>query len=195
MNRNAVVSEHTPHPHSAIYRIACLTLLVGCTTAMLAQNSGGPAKPAKGSEIHVSHVLGFESAAHNAKGKLSIQDNALQFQAGAGAAPAQITIGSIQDVVLGVQDKEVGGVPMALGKAAVPYAGGRVISLFAHKKYDTVTLEYVDTNGGFHGAIFQLIKGTGQVLMDQLVAKGAHVNPITPQPATTTAPEVKNESK
>ena len=33
---------------------------------------------------------------------------------------------------------------MKIGKAAAPYGGGRVVSLFAHKKYDTLTLEYVD---------------------------------------------------
>ena len=38
----------------------------------------------------------------------------------------------------------MGGLPLTLGEAAAPYGGGRVVSLFAHKKYDTLTLEYVD---------------------------------------------------
>jgi hypothetical protein len=29
---------------------------------------------------------------------------------------------------------------MMLGKAAVPYGGGRVVSLFSHKKYDSLTI-------------------------------------------------------
>ena len=37
---------------------------------------------------------------------------------------------------------------MKLGKAEAPYGGGRVVSLFAHKKYDTVTLEYADSEEG-----------------------------------------------
>jgi hypothetical protein len=179
---------------SPIHRTACLIMLLGCTAATFAQSSSEPAKPAAPADIHVSHVLGFEAVSHNAKGKLSIQNNALQFQNG-DATPTQVNIASIQDLVLGEQDKEVGGMPMALGKAAVPYAGGRVISLFAHKKYDIFTVEYLDANGGFHGAIFQLLSGQGQVLMDELVAKGAHVNPLPPQPATSATPEVKNESK
>lgn len=200
MNRDAVAPVHAPVPYLAnsyfaIERIAGFILLVLCGPALLAQNSSAPAKPAAASEIHVSHVLGFEGASHNAKGKLSIHDNALQFQSGGESATAQVSIASIQDIVLGEQDKEVGGMPMMLGKAAVPYAGGRVISLFAHKKYDIVTVEYVDANGGFHGAIFQLIKGKGQVLMDELVAKGAHVNPVAPPPTAPAAAEGKNESK
>jgi hypothetical protein len=193
MNRNAA-SVLTSDRHILTNLLACLSLLLCCGTAMLAQDSSGPAKPAADSVIRVSHVLGFESIANNAQGKLSTQDSTLQFQNGDGTATAHISIGSIQDIILGEQDKEIGGTPMMLGKAAVPYAGGRVISLFAHKKYDIVTLEYVDSNGGFHGAIFQLNKGRGQTLMDQLVAQGAHVKPLPPT-APPAATEVKNESK
>jgi hypothetical protein len=55
---------------------------------------------------------------------------------------------------------------MTVGKVAAPYGGGRVVSLFSHKKYDTLTVEYVDDNGGLHGAIFQLTKGQAQALID-----------------------------
>lgn len=64
---------------------------------------------------------------------------------------------------------------MALGRTATPYGGGRVIGLFAHKKYGFMTLEYFDSNGGFHGTIYQLNKGQSQVLADELSAKGVHV--------------------
>ncbi len=192
MNSNFPISFRT-------CRIACLLLLAWCSTAMFAQNSGAPnsgtaAKSASAADIPASHVLGFGDIKNNAQGKLSIQDDALQFQNNDGTTTAHITVASIQDIILGEQDKEIGGTPAMLGKAAVPYAGGRVISLFAHKKYDTVTLEFVDGNGGFHGAIFLLNTGRGQTLMDQLVAKGAHVVPIVPKPAAPAAPEVKNES-
>ena len=61
---------------------------------------------------------------------------------------------------------------MKIGKAAAPYGGGRVVSLFAHKKYDTLTLEYVDSDGGVHGAIFQVNKGQGELVRNELVARG-----------------------
>jgi len=56
---------------------------------------------------------------------------------------------------------------MMLGKAAVPFEGGRVVSLFSHKKYDSLTVEYLDSNGGFHGAIFRLSKGQGQTFKER----------------------------
>jgi len=193
MNRG-VASVQTSDPWRLIDRTACLILLLVCSTALLAQAPSRPTSPAAGLEIRVTQILGFEGTKNNAKGKLSIQDNALQFKNGGGAA-AQVNIGSIQDVVLGEQNRQVGGLPMTLGKAGVPYGGGRVISLFSHKKFDTLTLVYLDANGGWHGAIFQLEKGQGEAFRNELVAKGAHVSPIAGQTAKQSVPEAQNESK
>jgi len=66
---------------------------------------------------------------------------------------------------------------MKIGKAAAPYGAGRVVSLFAQKKYDTLTLEYVDTDGAVHGAIFQVTKGQGELVRNELLARGASSSP------------------
>ncbi len=119
-------------------------------------------------------MLGFPGLKKNVRGTLIIENGALRFGKG-GDSAVSVRLVSIQNVAVGSEDKQVGGVPMTLGKAAVPYAGGRVISLFSHKKVDTVTLQYLDTDGGLHGAIFELAKGQGQILRDELVRAGAHV--------------------
>jgi len=106
-----------------------------------------------------------------------------------------VPIGSIQELSLGEQDKQVGGVPMTLAKAAAPYGGGRAISLFSHKKYDTVTLGYLDSNGGFHGAIFQLNNGQGEVLKSELEAAGAHITRPEDEKTKRSTQETKNEVK
>jgi len=137
--------------------------------------------------MRVTHVLGLEGMANNAGGNLSVQDKALQFQKSNGPA-AQISIPSIINVSLGQQDKQTGGTPMTVGKVAAPFGGGRVVSLFAHKKYDTLTIEYLDANGGLHGAIFQLNTGQGEVIKSELVAGGAHL-------AQLDSLEIKNENK
>ena len=172
---------------------ACLILLIWCGT-LLAQSPGSTKNPAAASSIGATHVLGFESVPNNANGKLAIEGGALQFKKTEGPS-AQVSITSIQDILLGEEDKQVGGVPMELGRAATPFGGGRVIGLFSHKKYDTVTLEYLDANGGFHGAIFQLNKGKGELLKTQLVANGAHVTQADNQPAKQSAREAKNDNK
>lgn len=120
--------------------------------------------------LRATHLLGFENAKSNCSGTLSIQDDTLQFQQ-AGKSGAHIKVGSIRNVSLGEESRQVGGLPMTLGKTAAPFGGGRVVSLFAHKKYDLVTLEYVDSEGGIHGAIFQLDKGQGDVVKHQLTTR------------------------
>ena len=154
-----------------------------------------PAQPKNSAvNIRATHLLGFEGARKNATGTLSIEQDALQFHKN-GKPAIQVKITSVQDIFLGEQSKQVGGTPMTLGKAAVPFGGGRVVSLFAHKKYDTLALEYVDSNGGMHGAIFQLDKGQAEILRNELVAKGAHVSDTTSEALKQSNPEVSNESK
>lgn len=195
MNRTVVPWEHTPDAYFLIPRraLACLILLIWCSVAALAQNASQPTNMIPPFSARVTHLLGFEGAPNNANGTLSIQDSALQFQKG-GKPAVEVKIASVQDVFLGEQSKQVGGLPMTLGKAAAPYGGGRVVSLFAHKKYDTLTLEYVDANGGIHGAIFQLNKGQGEALRNELVARGAHVSQSDEATKQSTA-EVPSENK
>src|SRR5262249_41716848 len=103
-----------------------------------------------------------------------------------------IKIASVQDIFVGEQSRQVGGMPMTLGKTAVPFGGGRVVSLFAHKKYDTVALEYADPDGGVHGAIFQLNKGQADVLKSELLTHGAHASTNEDRPTKQSTAEVAN---
>ena len=162
-------------------QLPCLIVLLACS-AMLAEN------PAGITSIRATHILGLQGVSNSAGGKLSIEGDALKFQKTEGAS-AQIPISSIQDLSLGLEDKQVGGVPLALGRAATPFGGGRAIALFSHKKYDTLTMEYLDADGGLHGAIFEISKGQALAFKDALVAKGAHVK-VEAQTAAGT-PEVK----
>lgn len=193
MNRNPIWCGQTPGASLLVWRgLACLSLLLCVSTTMIgqipreAQNAG--------SAIHVTHILGFEGARHNANGELRIQGDALQFQQ-SGKPAVQVGIHSIQNVAVGAEDQQVGGVPMMLAKVAVPFGGGRVVSLFSHKKYDSLTVEYLDSNGGLHGAIFRLSNGQGQKFKQDLVASGAHISPLQDQAKIQSAPEVKNENK
>jgi hypothetical protein len=145
--------------------IACLILLGCCGAGFAADDQVG-----KNTTMRATLILGMEGISNNASGDLSIQGDSLRFHKTDGPS-AEIAVSSIQNVFLGEEEKQVGGVPLEVGKAAAPFGGGRVVSLFSHKNYDTVTLQYVDANGGFHGAIFQLNKGQGQALKDQLTSR------------------------
>lgn len=169
-----------------------LIMAIACATAGFGQDANQPRNSPV--SIHVTHLLGFEGAPNNANGTLTIAADALRFQK-EGKPAAAVKIASVQDVLLGDESRQVGGLPMTLSKAAVPFGGGRAISLFAHKKYDTLTLEYVDRNGGFHGAIFQLDKGKGEILRNELVALGAHVTNNEDQSGKQRAAEASHENQ
>jgi hypothetical protein len=174
--------------------LTCLTFLVCYHEALMARDNATAHTQASGSSLHLKHILGFEGISNNANGDLSIQNGYLRFQKSENSS-AQIPVSSIQTLTLGEQDKQVGGIPMVLAKTAAPYGGGRVISLFSHKKYDTVTLEYVDSHGALHGTIFQLNKGKGQVLRSELDAAGAHITDVEHGTAKGGTQETRNEFK
>jgi len=170
-----------------------LAVLACYSLTALAQTTNKPESANTPFTIQATHILGFESSKNNSNGSLSIQDDSLRFQLSKKPA-AQVKISSIQDVLLGGESKQVGGLPMTMGKAAAPYGGGRVVSLFAHKKYDIVTLEYVDSVGGIHWAIFQLNQGQGELVKKELIARGVGANSSEGQSKQSTA-EVTNENK
>jgi hypothetical protein len=136
----------------------------------------------------VKHVLGFENIKPNAKGDLTVQGDRLQFKTG--KAKAEVSLTSVQDVFTEQDFKEsIGGTAGTLAKMAVPYGGGRVMSLF-RQKIDVLTVEYRDANGGLHGGIFTLPQGQAQALKRQLVAAGAHASIPPEEPAK---PEEKKQ--
>jgi hypothetical protein len=173
--------------------LTCLTFLVCYQEAVIAQQQPAAESQASGSRLRLTHILGFEGMSKNANGDLSIGDGYLRFQKSENSY--QIPVDSIQEVSFSEQDRQVGGIPMMLAKTAAPYEGGRVISLFSHKKYDTVTLQYVDPNGGLHGAIFQLRKGEEQVLRSELETAGAHITRLEDETPKGRTQETRNEVK
>jgi hypothetical protein len=183
MNHNSIPSRQRRATSLLVARgLPCLALLLWLSTTAMAQTRTEAERSVVRSTIHVTHVLGFEGARHDANGELTIQGDTVQFQRD-GSPAGQVSTSSILNISLGGEDLQVGGVPMMLGKAAVPFGGGRVVSLFSHKKYDTVTLEYLDSNGGFHVAIFRLNQGQGETLKEDLLANGAHIAPLVNQAA------------
>ena len=172
--------------------LGSLALSIACGPVVSAETASQP--PDTSFSIHATHLLGFEQTRNNRNGTMTIQGDSLLFHEN-GKPDAQLKIASVRSVFLGSESKQVGGVPMMLGKAAVPYSGGRVVSLFAHKKYDTLTMEYVDDNGGLHGAIFQLNKGQADLVRDQLVAHGAQVTSADAGSTKQASPEVAHEIK
>jgi len=174
-------------------RFRLLVALICCGLTAAAQNSTQQ-KASKPFRIRVTHLVGFENAKNNCSGALSIQNDSLQFQQ-TGKSGAHIQIGSVRGIFLGEESRQVGGLPLTLGEAAAPFGSGRVVSLFAHKKYDTLSFEYVDADRGIHGAIFQVKKGQAETVRNELIAQGVTISSHHVQSAKQGAAEVRHEHK
>ena len=174
--------------------LSLCTFLLGCSIAACAQSTATAASAGTQFSVRTTHLLGFPNTKSNCNGILSIKEDTLQFQQAAKRS-AEVKIPAIQGVFLGGESKQVGGVPMKVGKMAAPFGGGRVISLFAHKKYDTLTVEYVDSDGGLHGAIFQLSKGEAALVKNELVSRGVSPNVTRDQSTERSTAEASHENK
>jgi hypothetical protein len=129
---------------------------------------------------HVKCVIGLENIKPNTKGTLSLLPTGLEFATSKNKV--DVTTASIQDIFTGQESRQdVSGPAGTLAKTAIPYGGGRIVSLFSHQ-VEVLTVEYVDSNGGFHGTVFVLPSGKATVLKDQLVAQGARVTPHVEPP-------------
>jgi len=189
----SVVPENSNGYPSANHAFRVLLMLMFWSLVSVAQNAAGGSTVAPFS-VRATHLLGFEGTKANSNGILSIQDDSLQFQQD-GKPAVKVKINSVRDIYLGGESKQVGGVPMTLGKAATPFGGGRVVSLFAHKNYDTVALEYVDADAGVHGAIFQTSKGQGEIIKTALAARGVAVNPADRESTKQAAAEATHANQ
>ena len=154
--------------------VACLLGVIFLCSGAFSQDTKAEAQ--QGSSFQATHVLGLPDTRHSASGSLAVEGGSLRFESSKQGVKL-IPIASIQAVLLSQEDKQMGGTPMKLGKMAAPYGGGRVVSLFAHKKYDYVSLLYRDENGGIHGVIFEVPAGEGMRIREALASNGAHVAP------------------
>jgi hypothetical protein len=176
----------------ALISLGALLLCSGI--GALAQSTALPLNANTPFSTRATHLLGFPNTKNGCRGTLSTQDNWLRFQQ-SGKLVAQVDMASVRHAFLGEETMQVGGLPMKIGKAAAPYGGGRVVSLFAHKKYDTLTLEYVDSDGGVHGAIFQVTKGQGELVRNELLARGASASPSEERVTNQDSPGGTHEYK
>lgn len=160
--------------------------VIALSAAAAAQSSTKAKSPAADSTPQVMHVLGLEDVKPNAKGKLTVSADGLDFKGA--ASHALVRTASIEDIFTGEDSRQTGGKVLTVAKMGVPYGGGRVLSLFTHEKFDSLTVVYRDENGGLHGVLFTMPTGQGRDIKKQLVAQGAKASmPVDETAATTDA--------
>ena len=119
MDRFVFSRSHSEAYHSCRRHALWLsTVLICCNLAAPAQTLTQRGDTSAPFSTRATHLLGFGNARNNSIGTLSVQDDSLQFQQN-GKSGAKVKIASVRDVFLGAESKQVGGLPMTLGKTAV----------------------------------------------------------------------------
>ena len=135
-------------------------------------------------QAQVQLVVGGQSIKNNSKGTLSIVGSSLQLEAD--GKKVSVEASSILDISTDKDSRQDITGTAHLATEAIPYGGSRVLSLFSHQ-VDVLTVEFRDTNGAYHGAVFAMAKGKAAPFKTQLVALGAK----TTVPPTGQTPDTK----
>ena len=143
--------------------------------------------------VKAVQLTGLPGVKENAKGNLSVENGNLHFISG--KTSSDVSASSMQDVITGDDSQKAVGKPLGMLTMAAPYGGGRVVSLF-RKKIDTLTVEYRDADGAFHGVIFTMPLGAADAIKKELIAQGAQTT-VGPEQArsTQTSPSTSPEEQ
>jgi hypothetical protein len=161
-----------------------LLLLLGSIVSLSQTQS----VPAAAEAVQVTGLAGIKE---NTKGTLTVENSMLTFATT--KSSFDISAASIQDVVTGNDSQRVIRGTVGTLTMLAPYGAGRAISLL-REKIDTITVQYRDSNGGLHGAIFTMPVGKAELIKESLLALGAHTN-IPPKQDSTADPTQQSEAK
>jgi len=153
-----------------LFLLAVLAALTFFPVSVRAQGSGTPQPAAGVVQSDVKLVIGGETIKNNSKVTLSVVGSSLQVSTG--KVTVAVPASSILDISTNEDSRQDITGAAQVATMAIPYGGSRVLSLFSHQ-VDVLTLEYTDSDGGYHGTIFVLAKGQAAPIKQQLVALGA----------------------
>jgi hypothetical protein len=161
-----------------------LLLFLGSLVS-LGQTQSAPAA------AEAEHVTGLTDIKENTKGTLTVENGTLTFASS--RTRCDVSAVSIQDVVTGNDSQRVIRGTMGTLTMLAPYGAGRAISLLRNK-IDTFTIQYRDSDGGLHGAIFTMPVGEAELIKESLLAQGAHTS-IPSREDSTAGPTQQAEAK
>ena len=122
---------------------------------------------------NTKEVLGLDGMKHNVSGTLAAENGSLVFTKG--KKKVVVPAASITEVLTGKDTERAIGGTVGIVTMFAPYGGGRFLSLF-RTKIDTLAIQYVDTSGGIHGAVFILRQGNAAGAKKALLSQGARTS-------------------
>lgn len=152
--------------HPAFLIRSLLLILVCFPNLLLAEEptSPIPAAPSK-SSMEAQHIYGLPEASAKARGALRLTATELIFSSNSGSST--VPLASVRAVSAGNQRVELWGTKGRVFRMLIPNGGGLAAAGFMHHKIDTLTVEFLDKRGGYHGAVFALPANQAQGILDQ----------------------------
>lgn len=166
--------------------IALGSSLMFCPTPARGQEAGASQSAPSVVQANVKLVIGGNTVKNNSEGTLSVMGDSLQFASA--KAKVEVKASSIQDISTNEDSRQNITGAAHFATMAIPYGGGRVLSLFSHQ-VDVLTVEFKDDDGGYHGAVFVLPQGQAAPFKKQLVTMGAKASVPLAEPAATNQEE------
>lgn len=142
----------------ALIRIVFLILFC-FPNLLLAQEVPGQETPllpgvASWSSDSAQHVYGLPEVSAKVKGTLRLTSTELVFSSK--SAHFAVPLQSVIALSAGDQRVELWGTKGRVLRMLIPNGGGLAAAGFMHHKIDTLTVEFLDSRGGYHGAVFFL---------------------------------------
>jgi hypothetical protein len=130
-------------------------LILGMPHGALAeQTENGNPRPMAWQSNSVQHAYGLPDTKKNEKGTLTVNSDGLTFTSKSSSSSVQHR--SIVAVSAGNQRVELWGMKGRLLRMAIPDGGGIAAAGVMHHRVDMLTVEFNDSRGGYHGAVFYL---------------------------------------
>jgi hypothetical protein len=104
---------------------------------------------------HASHMMGMPEVKPKSDGQLVLTKNELRFDSVKGGH-GSVAVASITAVHSGDEQVEKGGVPVRVARMFLPYGGGSVVAAVYHGPIGLLTIEFRDSDGGYHGMVFRM---------------------------------------
>jgi hypothetical protein len=165
--------------------------------AGLSRADDGPTQQAAWQSSGIQHAYGFPNAKKNEKGTLTASPDGLTFAAKSGRSILERRL--ILSASGGHQQVELWGVKGRLLRMAIPDGGGLAAAGVMHHRVDMLTVEFSDSNGGYHNAVFYMGSNEADraiqslalapAAQHEIAESGCHGEVVKPGSVRVTAPD------
>jgi hypothetical protein len=161
------------------------------TSQTFANSSGGTTQTAAWTSPKIQHAYGLPEAKPKEKGTLTVDAEGLTLT----GKSSRYTIPGpgIIAVSTGSERVEMWGTTGRIVRMAIPDAGGLTAAGVMHHKVNELTVEFHDTRGAYHGAVFYLPgKNAARILESYSATSQSHSDTATPLSAVVSETECRN---